>query len=131
MFQSLKQASAPNLGETHEDQLAQIPVDIQEGNVESYGSGLDSEQGEENEEADSEDESRGINLIASDNELRTMRKKLNLRTNKTIKGKIQLILVMLLKKFIVFLCFYSQGFALMFLLCKLYATVGLLTRIIK
>ena len=131
MFQSLKQASAQNLGETHEDQLAQIPVDIQEGNVESDGSGLDSEQGEENEEADSEDESRGINLIASDNELRTMRKKLNLRTNKTIKGKIQLILVMLLKKFIVFLCFYSQGFALKFLLCKLYATVGLLTRIIK
>ena len=68
MFQSLKQASAPNLGETHEDQLAQIPVDIQEGNVESDGSGLDSEQGEESEEADSEDESRGINLIASDNE---------------------------------------------------------------
>lgn len=30
--------------------------------------GLDSEQGEEREEADSEDESRGINLIASDNE---------------------------------------------------------------
>ena len=68
MSQSLKQASAPNLGETHEDQLAQIPVDTQEGNVEYDRSGLDSEQGEESEEADSEDESRGINLIASDNE---------------------------------------------------------------
>ena len=63
--------------------------------------------------------------------MRTMKKKLNLRTNKTIKGTIQLILVKLLKKIIVFLCFYSQGFALKFLLCKLYATVGLLTRIIK
>lgn len=68
MFQSLKQASAPNLGETHEDQLAQIPVDIQEGNVESDESGLDSEQGEESEEAESQDESRGIDLMASDNE---------------------------------------------------------------
>ena len=68
MFQSLKQASAPNLGETHEDQLAQIPVDIQEGNVESDESGLDSEQGEESEEAVSQDESRGIDLMASDNE---------------------------------------------------------------
>ena len=68
MFQSLKQASAPNLGETHEDQLAQIPVDIQEGNVESDKSGLDSEQGEESEEAESQDESRGIDLMASDNE---------------------------------------------------------------
>ena len=54
---------------THEDQLAQIPVDIQEGNVESDGSGLDSEQGEEGEEADSEDESRGTDLMASDNEV--------------------------------------------------------------
>ena len=68
MFQSLKQASAPNLGETHEDQLAQIPVDIQEGNIESDESGLDSEQGEESEEAESQDESRGIDLMASDNE---------------------------------------------------------------
>ena len=68
MFEALKQASAPNLGETHEDQLAQIPVDIKEGNVESDGSGLDSEQGEKSEEADSEDESRGIDLMASDNE---------------------------------------------------------------
>lgn len=68
MFQSLKQASAPNLGETHEDQLAQIPVDIQEGNVESDESGLDSEQGEESEEAESQNESRGIDLMASDNE---------------------------------------------------------------
>lgn len=68
MFQSLKQASAPNLGETHEDQLAQIPLDIQEGNVESDESGLDSEQGEESEEAESQDESRGIDLMASDNE---------------------------------------------------------------
>ena len=68
MFQLLKQASAPNLGETHEDQLAQIPVDIQEGNVESDESGLDSEQGEESEEAESQDESRGIDLMASDNE---------------------------------------------------------------
>ena len=68
MFQSLKQASAPNLGETQEDQLAQIPVDIQEGNVESDESGLDGEQGEESEEADSEDESRGTDLMASDNE---------------------------------------------------------------
>ena len=66
--QWLKQASAPNLGETHEDQLAQIPVDIQEGNVESDESGLDSEQGEESEEAESQDESRGIDLMASDNE---------------------------------------------------------------
>ena len=68
MFQSLKQASAPNLRETHEDQLAQIPLDIQEGNVESDESGLDSEQGEESEEAESQDESRGIDLMASDNE---------------------------------------------------------------
>ena len=85
MFQSLKQASAPNLAETHEDQLAQIPVDIQEGNVESDGSGLDSEQGEESEDADSEDESRGIDLMASDNE--DDEEEIEPRTNKTTRSR--------------------------------------------
>ena len=85
MFEALKQASAPNLGETHEDQPTQITVDIQEGNVESDGSGLDSEQGEESEDADSEDESRGIDLMASDNE--DDEEEIEPRTNKTTRSR--------------------------------------------
>ena len=53
VFEALKQESPPNRGETHEDQLAQILVDIQE---------------EIREEEESEDESRGIDLMASDDE---------------------------------------------------------------
>ena len=60
VFEALETARGPNNSESHEDQLAQILVDIQEGNVES---GED-----ENSEEESEDDSRGIDLRASDDE---------------------------------------------------------------
>ena len=59
-FEALKWESVPSRGVTEDDQLAQILVDIQEGNVES---GED-----ENSEEESEDQSRDIDLMASDNE---------------------------------------------------------------
>ena len=55
VFEALETARGPNNSESHEDRLAQILVDIQEGNVES---------GEE----ESEDQSRDIDLMASDND---------------------------------------------------------------
>ena len=58
VFEALETARGPNNSESHEDRLAQILVDIQEGNVES---GED-----ENSEEESEDDSRGIDLRASD-----------------------------------------------------------------
>ena len=60
VFEALKQESVPSRGVTDDDQLAQILVHIQEGNVES---GED-----ENSEEESEDQSRDIDLMASDNE---------------------------------------------------------------
>ena len=55
MFETLNQASVPRRGEMHEDQLAQMLVDMQEEN-------------EESSEEESEDESRDIDLMASDDE---------------------------------------------------------------
>ena len=55
-------ARGPTNNETHEDRLVQTLVDMQEGNVEA-GSG---ENESEQETGDSEDESRGIDLMASD-----------------------------------------------------------------
>ena len=60
VFEALETARGPNNTESYEDLLAQILVDIQEGNVES---GED-----ENSEEESEDDSRGIDLRASDDE---------------------------------------------------------------
>ena len=63
VFEALKQESVPSRGGTEDDQLAQILVDIQEGNIES---------GEDkNCEEESEDDSRGIDLMASDDEEET------------------------------------------------------------
>ena len=56
----LKRESVPSRGVTEDDQLAQILVDIQEGNVES---GED-----ENSEEENKKQSRDIDLMASDNE---------------------------------------------------------------
>ena len=60
VFEALETARGPNNTESYEDLLAQILVDIQEGNVES---GED-----ENSEEESEDDSSGIDLRASDDE---------------------------------------------------------------
>ena len=60
VFEALETARGPKNSESHEDRLAQILVDIQKGNVES---GED-----ENSEKESEDDSRGIDLRASDDE---------------------------------------------------------------
>ena len=60
VFEALETARGPKNSESHEDRLAQILVDIQKGNVES---GED-----ENSEKESEDDSRGIHLRASDDE---------------------------------------------------------------
>ena len=59
VFEALKQESVPSRGVT-DDQLTQILVDIQEGNIES---GKD-----ENSEEESKDDSRGVDLLASDDE---------------------------------------------------------------
>ena len=62
VFEALKEESVPSRGVTEDDQLAQILVDIQE----------ESQQAEskenENIQEESEDDSRGINLPASDDE---------------------------------------------------------------
>ena len=60
VFETLKEESVPSRGVTEDDQLAQILVDIQGGNIES---GED-----ENREEESDDDSRGIDLLASDDE---------------------------------------------------------------
>ena len=60
VFEALETARDPNNSESHEDRLAQILVDIQEGDVES---GED-----ENSEEESEDDSRRIDLRVSDDE---------------------------------------------------------------
>ena len=60
VFEALKRESVPSRGVTEDDQLAQILVHIQEGNVES---GED-----ENSEEESEDQSRDIDLMGNDNE---------------------------------------------------------------
>ena len=60
VLEALETARGPNNSESHEDRLAQILVDIQVRNVES---GED-----ENSEEESEDDSRGIDLRASDDE---------------------------------------------------------------
>ena len=52
VFEALKQASAPNRGESHEDRLAQTLIDIQE----------------DGQQVESEDESRGNDLLDSDDE---------------------------------------------------------------
>ena len=60
VFEALETARGPNNSQPHEDRLAQILVDIHEGNVESGG--------DENSEVESEDQSSDIDLMASDNE---------------------------------------------------------------
>ena len=75
MFEALNQASLANLGETHEDQLAQILVDIQE----------EGQQAEDEDESE-EDDSRGIDLMASDNEGRKGRKRRRSRVSERQKG---------------------------------------------
>ena len=67
VFEALSRASVPRRGGTHGDQLAQMLVDMQEGNEESNSGENESEQETETGE-DSEDESRGIDLMASDDE---------------------------------------------------------------
>ena len=64
VFEALNNAAVFNRGETHEDQLAQMLVDMQDGNEES-GSG---ENESDDVESDSEDESRGIDLMSRDDE---------------------------------------------------------------
>ena len=65
VFEALKHAAFSSRGETHEYQLAQMLLDMQEGNEES-GSGENESEQETGE--DSEDESRGIDLMSSDDE---------------------------------------------------------------
>ena len=65
VFEALETARGPTNNETREDRLAQTLVDMQEGNVEA-GSGENESDQETGE--DSEDESRGIDLMASDDE---------------------------------------------------------------
>ena len=60
VFEALKTARGPESQEAQEDQLAQMVEEIQEGNTDSE---VESEEGEE-----SEDQSRDIDLMASDNE---------------------------------------------------------------
>ena len=57
MFETLNHAAVPSHGEMHEDQLAQILVDI-----------LDKVQQAENEDSEREYDGRGIDLMASNNE---------------------------------------------------------------
>ena len=64
MFEALNHAAVFSRGETHEDQLTQKLVDMQEGNEEA-GSGENESEQETGE--DSENESRGIDLMSSDN----------------------------------------------------------------
>ena len=64
IFEALETARGPTNKETHEDRLAQTLVDMQDRNVEA-GSG---ENEREETGQDSEDESRGIDLMASDYE---------------------------------------------------------------
>ena len=59
VFEALETARGPNNSESHEDRLAQILVDIQEGS-QNYNE-VDSEE-------ESEDQSSDIDLMASDNE---------------------------------------------------------------
>ena len=66
VFEALKQEATPNRGESHEDRLPQTLVDIQDGNVGSGSSEVESEQ--DSGEEESEDESRGIDLLDSDDE---------------------------------------------------------------
>ena len=65
MFEALETPRGLTNNETHEDRLAQTLVDMQEGNEESGSGENESEQGTRE---DSEDESRGIDLIVSDDE---------------------------------------------------------------
>lgn len=57
VFEATNHAAVPSRGETHEDQLAQILVDIHEEGQQA-----------EDEDSEEEDESRGIDLMASDDE---------------------------------------------------------------
>ena len=59
MFEALNQASVTRRGETHEDHLAQMLVDMQVGNKESS---------EDENSEESKDESRDIDLMARDDE---------------------------------------------------------------
>ena len=65
VFEALNNAAVFSRGETHEDQLAQMLADMQDGNEES-GSGEN--EGDQETGEDSEDESRGIDLMSSDDE---------------------------------------------------------------
>ena len=65
VFEALETARGPTNKETREDWLAQTLVDMQEGNEESGSGETESEQ-ETGE--DSEDESRGTDLMTSDDE---------------------------------------------------------------
>ena len=60
VFEALKTATGPESQEAQEDQLAQMVEEIEEGNTDSE---VESEEGEE-----SEDQSKDIDLMASDNE---------------------------------------------------------------
>ena len=65
VFEALETARGPTNNETRKDQLAQMLMDMQDGNLEAGSCENESEQ-ETGE--DSEDESRGIDLMASDDE---------------------------------------------------------------
>ena len=67
VFEVLNHAAVSSRGEMHEDQLVQMLVDMQEGHEESDSGENESEQETETGE-DIEDESRGIDLMASDDE---------------------------------------------------------------
>ena len=65
VFEALETARGPANNETREDRLAKMLVDMQDGNVEA-GSGKKESEQETGE--DSEDESRGIDVMANDDE---------------------------------------------------------------
>lgn len=62
VFEALNTARTPNNSDFHDEQLAQFLVDIQEGQQ------TESDQGKESQEGESQDETRDIDLMASDYE---------------------------------------------------------------
>ena len=67
VFEALNKEAVSSRGETHEDQLAQMLVDMQDGNEES-GSGENESEQETGEDSEDESTCRGIDLMSSDDE---------------------------------------------------------------
>ena len=79
VFEALETARGPNNSESHEDRLAQILIDIQEGS-QNYNE-VDNEE-EEHSEEESEDDSRGI--VFRQAMTKKMKKRLRRRMKKIV-----------------------------------------------